>query len=95
MKNFDLYEEAIYKIDTAIKLIDEKNSQNSAEKVVQAYQLINDTPLSEHTNLRAYVESIIGCLRSDKTEDASKYMIELRNQISRFQQENISSLNAA
>jgi hypothetical protein len=95
MENFDIYEDAIYKIDLSIKLIRQENRQESAKTVVQAYRLINDTPICEHTDVRAYVESIIGCIRSDKMEDAAKYMIELRNQVSRFQKENVSSLNPA
>lgn len=95
MENFDIYEEAIYKIDLSIKLIRQENQQESAKTVVQSYRLINDTPICEHTDIRAYVESIIGCIRSDKMEDASKYMIELRNQVSRFQKEKVSSLNPA
>jgi len=94
MKHFDLYEDATYGLDRAAEMIGKKEDQRVAELVVESYRKVEDLPVTDETDIRAYVESIIGSINADKNEDAEKYMIELRNVISRYQKKQISSLKS-
>lgn len=92
MEHFDLYEDAAYGLDRANEIIGKGKDQRVAELVVESYRKVEDLPVTDETNIRAYVESIIGSINADKREDAEKYIVELRNVISRYQKKQISSL---
>lgn len=94
MKEFELYEDATYGLDRAARVIDKKEDQRVAELVVQSYRKIEDTSVNDETDIRAYIESIIGSINSGKNGDAKKYIIELRNVISRYQKKQISSVKS-